>query len=67
MIVRVELSTMCLYLLLCGPLLSSVYECAFTSPVRTERGMFAVCSVVYPCQLFAIVICLVLLMCTFTI
>ena len=41
------------------PLWSSVYECqrvecAFTSPVRTECGMFVmyVCSVVYPCQLF---------------
>ena len=41
------------------PLWSSVYECqrvecAFTSPVRTECGMFviAVCSVVCPCQLF---------------
>ena len=40
---------------------SSVYECqrvecAFTSSVRTECGMFvmccAVCSVVCPCQLF---------------
>ena len=38
---------------------SSVYECqrverAFTSPVRTECGMFVitVCSVVCPCQLF---------------
>ena len=43
------------------PLWSSVYEwqrveCTFTSPVRTECGMFvmccAVCSVVCPCQLF---------------
>ena len=43
------------------PLWSSVYECqrvecAFTSPVRTECGMFVmyctVCSVVCPCQLF---------------
>ena len=41
------------------PLWSSVYECqrvecAFTSPVRTECGMFlcSVCSVVCPCQLF---------------
>ena len=43
------------------PLWSSVYErhrveFAFTSPVRTECGMFvmccAVCSVVYPFQLF---------------
>ena len=43
------------------PLCSLVYECqrvecAFTSPVRTECGMFvmccAVCSVVCPCQLF---------------
>ena len=41
------------------PRWSSVYECqrvefAFTSPVRTECGMFVctVCSDVYPCQLF---------------
>ena len=49
------------------PLWSSVYECqrvecAFTSPVRTECGIFVmyllllllctVCSVVCPCQLF---------------
>ena len=45
------------------PLWSSVYECkrvecAFTSPVRTECGMFVMyCNVhvysgVYPCQLF---------------
>ena len=43
------------------PLWSSVYEChnvecAFTSPVRTECGMFVmccvVCSVVCQCQLF---------------
>ena len=46
------------------PLWSSVYECqrvdcAFTSPVRTECGMFVmydvrctVCSVVCPCPLF---------------
>ena len=39
-----------------SPLWSSVYECqrvecAFTSPVRTECGMF-VCSAVCPCQLF---------------
>ena len=42
---------------------SSVYEfqgveCAFTSPVRTECGMFVmyctVCSVVCPCQLFVV-------------
>ena len=43
------------------PLWSSVYEsqrveCVFTSPIRTECGMFVmyctVCSVVCPCQLF---------------
>ena len=42
------------------PLWSSVYEChkvecAFTSPVRTECGMFVmccICSVVCLCQLF---------------
>ena len=41
------------------PLWSSVYECqrvecAITSPVRTECGMFvmSVCSVVCPCHLF---------------
>ena len=40
------------------PLWSSVYECqsvecVFTSPVKTECGMFVmcVCSVVCPCQL----------------
>ena len=46
---------------ICCPLWSSVYvchnvECAFTSPVRTECGMFvmccAVCSVECLCQLF---------------
>ena len=51
-------------------------ECAFTSPVRTEWGMFAMyCMQWFMCQLFcsaciymfAIVICLVLLMCTLTI
>ena len=68
---------------------SSVYECqrvecAFTSPVRTECGMFVMycmqccmsVSAVLQCvdvvsrggmQMFAIVICLVLLMCTLTI
>ena len=39
------------------PLWSSVYECqrvecAFTSPVRTECGMFVMYSVVCPWQLF---------------
>ena len=42
------------------PMWSSVYKCqrvkcAFTSPVRTECGifvMYCICSVVYPCQLF---------------
>ena len=43
---------------ICCPLWSSVYECqrvecAFTSPVRTECGMFVMdCSGVCPCQLF---------------
>ena len=45
------------------PLWSLVYECqrvecAFTSPVRTECGMFVmyctVCSVVCPCHLFCL-------------
>ena len=64
------------------PLWSSVYEyqrveCAFTSPVRTECGMFvmyclqccmSVSAVLYCVDvMFAIVICLVLLMCTLTI
>ena len=71
------------------PLWSSVYECqrvecAFTSPVRTECGMFVMycmqccmsVSAVLKCvdvvsrggiSMFAIVICLVLLMCTLTI
>ena len=46
---------------ICCPLWSSVYEChtvecGFTSPVKTECGMFvmccAVCNVVCLCQLF---------------
>ena len=43
---------------ICCPLWSSVYEChkvdcAFTSPVRTECGMFVMCcSVLYLCQMF---------------
>ena len=70
------------------PLWSSVYECqrvecAFTSPVRTECGMFVMyclevlyvgvsCFVVRGCAvsrryIHAIVICLMLLMCTLTI
>ena len=56
-------SVMCSELLMTSaiscPLWSSVYECqrfecAFTSPVRTEYGRFVmctVCSVVCPCQL----------------
>ena len=27
-------------------------ECAFTSPVRTECGMFVMCCIVYLCRLF---------------
>ena len=39
------------------PLWSSVYECqivecAYTSPVRAECGMLAMCFIVCPCQLF---------------
>ena len=71
------------------PLWSSVYECqrvecTFTSPVRTEYGMFVMycmqccmsVSAVLQCVdvvsrggiwMFAIVMCLVLLMCTLTI
>ena len=71
------------------PLWSSVYEyqrveCAFTSPMRNECGMFVMycmqccmsVSSVLQCvdvlsrggiYMFAIVICLVLLMCTMTI
>ena len=42
------------------PLWSSVYEChkvecVFTSPVRTECGMFVMCSVVGLCLLFCCV------------
>ena len=41
----------------CCSLWSSVYEChkvvwAFTSPVRTECGMFVMCCIVCQCQLF---------------
>ena len=58
-----------------GPLWSSVYECqrvecAFTSPVRTECVMFVMCVYVLSrggIYMFAIVIWLVLFMCTMTI
>ena len=54
------------------PLWSSVYEChnvecAFTSPVRTECGMFEMCCMQCYMSMSAIVVCLVLLMCTLAI
>ena len=67
-----------LLVVLCGhQCMSVIVECAFTSPVRTECGMFVMCcmsvSAVLYCvdvlsrggtYMFVIVICLVLLMCT---
>ena len=62
---------------ICCPLWSSVYEChkvecAFTSPVMTERGMFVMfcmqcCMSRGGIYIFASVICLVLLICKLTI
>ena len=85
----VMLSELLMTFAICCSLWSSVYECqrvkcAFTSPVRTECGMFVMycmqccmsVSGVLECVdvvsrggilMFAMVICLVLLICTLTI